>query len=302
MGTSNAQSSSTVGTGGDELTHRDGVRAHYENAFKQYDDGRRAIGSEQVIARLHSLGDLSSLRVFEGGVGTGLYTAALHRAGIGALYGLELSMQGLETALRRLEAANTVVLRQGDVTRLPYANGGFDAACYFFVSHHLDSPGSHRRDQWPQLELALTEAHRVVRPGGLLILGTCTREQIRPETSGYWYSKYFPDGAIASASRFVDTTRLQEILSTSGFSGVEVEPIKEVVYTPDAFDPRGPFDAGWRSRDSLFKFYTDHPDDLRISLAQLERDIASGAVEREIESARHRAEIVKHGVLVVARR
>jgi SAM-dependent methyltransferase len=86
------------------------------------------------------------------GATTGRYTPPLAR-----LFGIELAADAADTALRR---GITVV--RADLNRpLPFRSGGFDAVTSNQVIEHL-----HDTDTF------LSEAHRVLRPGGLLVVST----------------------------------------------------------------------------------------------------------------------------------
>jgi SAM-dependent methyltransferase len=54
-------------------------------------------------------------------------------------------------------------VRHGDITRLPWEDGSFDRVLSGDVIEHLDRPDGERM---------LREAHRVLRPGGWLVLHT----------------------------------------------------------------------------------------------------------------------------------
>lgn len=75
--------------------------------------------------------------------------------------GLDLSHDMLTVARANLERAGLdhCQVRQGDIYRLPFADGSFDAITIHQVLHFLDQPAT-----------ALAEAARVLRPGGHLLL------------------------------------------------------------------------------------------------------------------------------------
>lgn len=70
-------------------------------------------------------------------------------------YGVDLSLN----SLRRARAAGTPRLCCADAAALPYADASFDAIVCNGAAHHL-----------PDLAAALRELHRVLRPGGRLVL------------------------------------------------------------------------------------------------------------------------------------
>lgn len=75
--------------------------------------------------------------------------------------GVDASREMLSLARARLEAAGLrhCGVRQGDMYALPFADAGFDAVVIHQVLHFADNPA-----------LAVSEAGRMLRPGGLLAL------------------------------------------------------------------------------------------------------------------------------------
>jgi len=110
----------------------------------------RQIGA--VIARLAGGG----ARVLEVGVGTGRIALPTAFAGCHVV-GVDLSAQML-AALAGQEAPNLSLVR-GDVTRLPFRAGAFDAAVCVHVLHLVDS------------RPVLADLLELVRPGGTVLLG-----------------------------------------------------------------------------------------------------------------------------------
>jgi ubiquinone/menaquinone biosynthesis C-methylase UbiE len=92
-------------------------------------------------------------------VGTGLFTAEKYRAMKGAeVTALDYSEDMLEKARLRFEGLENVVCARGDVGKLPYADGEFDAV--------LSMNGFH---VFPDKDAAFSETSRVLRKGGLFI-------------------------------------------------------------------------------------------------------------------------------------
>ena len=105
-----------------------------------------------------------SERVLEVGPGTGYYSLDVARqlAPDGQLAVLDLQQPMLDELMRRAAMAGTanVVATQGDARDLPFPAATFDAA--FLVATLGEIPD---RDQ------ALRELHRVLKPGGWLVVG-----------------------------------------------------------------------------------------------------------------------------------
>jgi arsenite methyltransferase len=124
-----------------------------------------------VIAQRHrtltALEPREGERVLDVGAGPGLLVAdmaAIVGPG-GHVTGLEISDSMLAVARRRcasLPTADRITLVKGDATALPFPDASFDAATSTQVYEYV-----------PDIDRALAELHRVLRPGGrALILDT----------------------------------------------------------------------------------------------------------------------------------
>jgi demethylmenaquinone methyltransferase/2-methoxy-6-polyprenyl-1,4-benzoquinol methylase len=202
----------------------DAVRAMFDRIAPVYDvmnrvmtaglDGRwRRLAAAAVV---HP-GD----RVLDAACGTGDLAVAGRKAGAGKVSGLDFSERMLERARRKDASIDWV---QGDMLALPFADGTFDAATVGFgVRNGAD------------LELALRELRRVLRPGGRLAILEITRPRgvLRPFFSlwfdrivpllgkilpGGWAYTYLP----ASVKRFPDAQTLARLLDDAGFGEVRV--------------------------------------------------------------------------------
>jgi ubiquinone/menaquinone biosynthesis C-methylase UbiE len=131
----------------------------FDRAADYYDETRGfPLGEEKPAAELLTrAGKLThSSRVCEVGVGTGRIALPLARH-VGTVYGIDLS----RAMMQRLEAkrhGEPVYLVEGDITRLPFQAGVFDAAVAVHIFHLI-----------PNWQDALREVRRVLRPNGLLL-------------------------------------------------------------------------------------------------------------------------------------
>lgn len=102
-------------------------------------------------------GDVAGRRILDAGCGAGPLTVALRERGA-EVSGFDLSSGMLEIARQRL--GPDVDLRVADVAEpLPYADNAFDDVVASLVLHYLEDWGP-----------ALAEFHRVLKPGGRLIV------------------------------------------------------------------------------------------------------------------------------------
>lgn len=157
-------------------------------------------------------------RVLDAACGTGDLAIADLKAGAGQVTGLDFS----EAMLARARRKANLEWVQGDLLALPFADATFDAATVGFGARNV-----------ADLQLALTELRRVLRPGGRLAILEITQPRglLRPFFS-LWFDrivpllgKVLPGGAAysylpASVKRFPDAETLARLLRDRGFGDV----------------------------------------------------------------------------------
>lgn len=156
-----------------------------------------------LVDRRWTIGDL--------GCGTGRISGALAPF-VERVIAVDGSEAMLDAARRRLEGHGNVSVRTGDLERLPIDDASLDAAILFLALHHLGEP-----------ERALTEARRVLKPEGRLLVVDMLphdREDYRRQMGHVWLG-FSPD----------TTDRL---LERSGFGHIRVHPLPA---DPDAKGP-----------------------------------------------------------------
>jgi SAM-dependent methyltransferase len=118
----------------------------------------------QVVLRL--LQELRGRgRCLEIGVGTGRIALPLHRAGI-PMVGVDLSRPMMNVLVQKAGGRPGFPLIQADATRLPIRDAGVGSALASHVFHLI-----------PDWRGALAELLRVVRPAGVLLISSGTRQQ-----------------------------------------------------------------------------------------------------------------------------
>jgi len=157
-------------------------------------------------------------RVLDAACGTGDLAIADLKAGAGQVTGLDFS----EAMLARARRKANLEWVQGDLLALPFADATFDAATVGFGARNV-----------ADLQLALTELRRVLRPGGRLAILEITQPRgvLRPFFS-LWFDrivpllgKVLPGGSAysylpASVKRFPDAETLARLLRDCGFGDV----------------------------------------------------------------------------------
>ena len=103
-------------------------------------------------------------QIMEVGPGPGSHTSAVAERLTpgGQLHVFDIQQPMLDALMRRAakRGVEHVVPRQGDARELPYADASFDAALLVTVLGEI-----------PDQDRALRELHRVIRPGGRLVVG-----------------------------------------------------------------------------------------------------------------------------------
>ncbi len=133
----------------------------FDRAADYYDNTRGfppGVAADVGTLLVKTGGLTSSSRVLEIGVGTGRIAlpVAPH---IRAYYGIDLARPMLERLIAK-RSTEPVYVVEGDVTRLPFPDAGFDAVIAVHIFHLIPA--------WREV---LREVARVMRPGALLLHG-----------------------------------------------------------------------------------------------------------------------------------
>lgn len=134
-----------------------------------------------------------------------------------------LHVVGLDTADEMIRAAvvnasseglaDRVEFREGDVGDLPMPTGALDFAISTFSLHH-----------WPHPDRGLAEIHRVLQPGGQLVLFDLRRD---PRRFFYWLLRFAQEVVVPAGLRHVNEP-LGSLLSS--YTGAELEGL--LVHSP----------------------------------------------------------------------
>ena len=227
---------------------------NYTAVSADYDRTRIPVGVEIILGCfVTGGGSLASLRLLDAGCGTGNYAAAL-RPHLGGIDAVDLNPSMLDVARTKFDRTRgcPVALHEAGIDALPFEDASFDAVMVNQVLHHL--PDS-RQDGWPLLRRVLRELARVLRPGGVAVINTCSHEQIR---RGWWYAALVPDAVGAMCRRHLDTGELTALLPEAGLAVRGRFVPSDAVMQGDAyFNGRGPLDPAWRRGDSLWSVVSE---------------------------------------------
>lgn len=167
-------------------------RAFFSTGAARWDEMRAELfGGRAELGALPALLD-DRWTVGDLGCGTGQLAAALAPF-VERVIGVDESRAMLAAARRRLAGFANVELRSGELEALPLETASLDAALLMLALHHLVEP-----------ERALAEAHRVLRPGGRLLIVDMVpheRDEYRQQMGHVWqgFSEAQLGGWLASA-------------------------------------------------------------------------------------------------------
>jgi SAM-dependent methyltransferase len=233
----------------------------YTSTSSNYDKTREPVGTEILVGCFaHAPVPLDRAVVLDAGCGTGSYSNALLRY-VGRIEAVDLNEDMLEVASRKLAwAGDRVSFHSSRIDELPFEDASLDGVMINQVLHHLPDEAT---EGFPVHRRVFREFARVLKPGGVLTVSTCSQEQLR---RGYWHYQLIPEAADALRSRYVPLDELLEILDDSGLThrGCFV-PTDATVQGGAYFDPHGPLNKEWRDGDSIWSLVTEDRLDRALS-------------------------------------
>lgn len=169
---------------------------------------RRAVRRAALFIEFGGLGP--GVRALEMGCGTGLFTEMVARSGA-AVQTVDLSIHLLDSARARTASLSNVRLACGNAEETPFRAASFDTVYGSSVLHHLD------------LDRALAEAARVLRPGGRAVFAE--PNIVNPQVALMFHlkltKKYF---GVSPDERAFSRRRAAGALRRAGFNPFSVRP------------------------------------------------------------------------------
>ena len=245
---------------------------NYTITSENYDLTRQPVGLELIFGAL-ACGSrpLGEQTVLDAGCGTGNYLAALHGK-VAKVEGVELNLGMLETAQTKMAECPGMRLQQGSVLELPIEDGACDGVVVNYVLHHLED-GSDA--SFAATRSAVAEFHRVLAPGGTLIIQTCYHQQYR---QGYWYSALIPAAIDRLVHRFIPLQLLEQGMSESGLVPAgRLVSLDEVLQGETYLDPLGPTRQEWRDGDSSWALVEE--GEMANVIAEIKRMVADSSMD-----------------------
>lgn len=223
---------------------------NYNRTSAVYDQTRQAQGLDLIrAALLRNKRPLESQTLLDAGCGTGQYSAALIDQ-VARIEAVDLNDAMLATAQQKLEQhplRERIRFYQSSITELPIENQSVDAVMINQVLHHVPDEASRG---WPAHRQIFEECHRVLRPGGVFVINSCSHLQLE---KGFWFYRLIPKAIDRIKTKTCDIDAMGSLLSSVGFVDTRHEPALSIIMQGDAyFRPDGVFDENWRSGDSIW--------------------------------------------------
>jgi len=247
----------------------------YSRTSASYDGTRPAQGVGIIRKALsRNTVPLKSQLLLDAGCGTGQYTTALIND-VAQITAIDLNQAMLSAAKEKLQdktVSGRIVFHQASLDALPIESGSVDAVMVNQVLHHVaDDP----QNDWPAHQQICNEFARVLKPGGTVVINSCSQAQLR---SGFWFYHLIPNAVERVCQRTCDPRVLAELLEAAGFSRAKRTVDPEIVMQDSAyFRAEGVFDPNWRSGDSIWALAT--PEELEHALNEARQLAEAGELE-----------------------
>jgi ubiquinone/menaquinone biosynthesis C-methylase UbiE len=268
----------------------------YNEAFIGYDQIRQPHVLENILKILRqSKVPIDEQNVLEGGFGTGAYLDKI-RHHVQMINGVEGSDEGYRQTLQKVNNATNVQLQIGNILRLSFPDESFHAYMVNQVLHHLD-----HRNHFQAIDVFLKEAGRVLKPGGHLIINTCSQDQLDPDPGSYWHYKYIHPAAYTLQKHYIPIEELENRLESLEFIKINHTISPEKIFCQRYYeDPSITLNPEFRKGDSTYSFLSGV--ELEESNCRLREAIEEGSVYEVMNQATKRAVEIGEAVIVSARK
>ena len=140
-----------------------------ENFYSNYDEDARLRSRHGMVEFLTTMRYIAkylrpSMKVLEIGAGTGRYSHALARMGY-EVDALELVEHNIDIFRQNTQSGERITVTQGNATDLPFGRDSYDITLLLGPMYHLYTEADQK--------LALREAIRVTKPGGVIFAAYC---------------------------------------------------------------------------------------------------------------------------------
>ncbi|MBC8259891.1 MAG: methyltransferase domain-containing protein [SAR324 cluster bacterium] len=228
---------------------------NYHRTSQVYDKTRTAGGIDIILKAMEEgILPLSEQVLLDAGCGTGLYSAALLNE-VRRIEAVDLNAGMLGMAQDKLQAEEKqgrISFHQTAINSLPLPDKSVDAVMINQVLHHLPDDAD---SGWPEHKKVFNEFFRILKPGGRLIINSCSPEQLE---LGFWFYHLIPDAIKAVQEKTIALEEIAEQLHEVGFFSHRQEVPLDLILQDEAyFQHDGILDPDWRSGDSIWSLVED---------------------------------------------
>ena len=193
-------------------------KMHFDKQAADYDVKNTAYFSKYPKISCHDVAErLTKVRygsLLDVGCGTGFLFEQLKRHDAADYYGLDLSPEMLKAA--RNKFGNEVSFTAGSSDELPFSDNSFDVVTCIQSFHH-----------YPYPEKAMSEAYRVLKPGGLYILSdTGMGGPVK-----WFYNSILLKIANTGDYAMYDREDIRRLMEASGFYNCKAYKVRKFIYT-----------------------------------------------------------------------
>ncbi|MEC0125566.1 class I SAM-dependent methyltransferase [Paenibacillus pabuli] len=166
--------------------------------------------NESWISMIQENVDVSGKYVADIGCGGGIYTQALAHMGAVQVTGVDFSQEMLKGATTNCKSIQHITFSLGNAYDTHLPDHKFDLVLERALIHHLND-----------LDACFREAHRILKPGGTLIIQDRTPQDcIHPGNEhhlrGFFFEK-FPQLIELEVNRRYDANQVQQAMEANGF-------------------------------------------------------------------------------------
>ena len=265
---------------------------------QHYDLTRVPVGLEIIAKALgRSPTPLSNQTLLDAGCGTGAYAAALvsHVKGIVAIDLNPKMLAAAKSRFNNTKSPTPVRFCRAAINTLPLADAAVDAIMLNQVLHHL---GDNAQTGWARWRQVFSECARILKPGGVLIVNSCSHEQLE---RGFWFNSFIPETLEKVKRLFPVETMLKEVLCDAGFTSIDREvPYAAVLQGERYFDTRGILDPTWRNGDSIWSLVPETA--LHAVLTEVKQLLQLGQMDNFLRHADRQRPVVGQTTFTIAQK